>query len=143
MREKIAADIVSALEDSKHNPLEKNRINLVVREPVVIADLSRTAMPLIFVESANETREDISSTSREGLIRFNLNLYLQGDARDSVRNDLIRIVEDSLAKDPQRGGFAADTSVVEIELITLGEAAPYASVRIVVECRYCYTRKSL
>jgi hypothetical protein len=144
LRELIAKNIESVLNTSKDQNLSNYRINKVVRDPVVIEDLSRTSLPLIFVESADETREDISmggsAVTRQGTIEFNLNLYLQGESRDTQRNGLIQTVEDVLELDRTRGGNALDTQVTQVELIDIGEAAPYASIRIVVECTYCYTR---
>lgn len=147
LREQIAANIEQTLKDTKNDPFANNRLNKVVREPVVIEDLGRTSLPLVFVESSNEEREDISmggsNITRQGSIEFNLNLYLQGHARDTQRNEIIALIETALDKDRTRGGLALDTQIIEIELLEIGESAPYASVRIVVLCEYIYKRGKL
>ena len=147
LRELIAANIESTLNDTKDDQQSVDRLRKVVREPVVIEDLSRTSLPLVFVESANEEREDITmgmgNVTRQGTIEFYLNLYLQGHTRDTQRNNLIALLEEALDKDRTRGGNAMDTQVTQIELLEVGESAPYASVRIIVVCEYCYKRGKL
>jgi len=143
LREKIAVDIVSALENNTIDSTRSLQIKKVTREPVIIEDLAATAMPLVFVESANETREPMAmGGQRMGTIEFVLHLYVKGSTRDSDRNVLLEIIESALTVDTKRNGNALDTQVTDVELITNGESAPYASLAVTVECSYCYFRGS-
>lgn len=146
IRERIASNIVDVLKSTSVDNTRKFTIRKVVREPVVIEDLAATSMPLVFVQSANETREDQtmggSAITRFGSIEFILHCYVQGNTRDSDRNELVEIIDTALEEDRTRGGYALDTEVTNIDLITNGESAPYASLAITVRCDYCHTRGS-
>ena len=146
LREKIAENLAETLSNTKDSAESKYRLSKVVRDPVIIEDLAKTSLPLVFIESADEIREDISmggrSVTRQGTIEFYLHLYVKGETRDTQRNGLIQTIEDAVDTDRTRGGNALDTQVTEIELIETGESAPYASIRMIVECTYCYTRGS-
>jgi hypothetical protein len=137
-RELIAADIVDTLSNNTVDATKSITIKKVTREPVIIEDLAVTALPLVFVESANETREDFTNSARLGTIEFLLHLYIKGNTRDSDRNSILDTIEQALTADITRNGQAFDTQVVDIDLINSGEAAPYASLAVTVEVRYCY-----
>lgn len=145
VRELIAADLVDALVgtvDNSFNTVFKK----VTRDPVVIEELARTSMPLAFVQTSNETREDISmggtAVTRQGVISYNINLYVEGNSGDKRRNELIQSLEDALDADRTRGGNALWGQITEINNIDILESAPYSSVQIVYEVEYCYTRSS-
>ncbi len=140
-REKIAANIVSTLETTTADDTRPLTIRKVVREPVVVEDLAVTAMPLVFVESADEERDtNAMGGSQISTIEFILHLYIKGNTRDTDRNVLLEIVDTALTTDTTRGGNALDTNITDISLISSGESAPYASLAVTVECMYCYTR---
>lgn len=137
-RELIAADIQETLEATRQSSTATVRLGRITRDPIVIDELSRESFPCVFVESANEQREDISIGSRQGTIEYQLNLHVHGDTRDSQRNALIELIEQALSTDITRGGAAYDTQLSSIEIIESGEAKPYASIRLTFVIRYCY-----
>ncbi len=143
-REKIAVNIVDTLKQTITDDTRPFTIKKVVREPVIINDLAATSMPLVFVQSANETREDTtmggSAITRMGTIDFVLHIYIKSGSRDTDRNTLLEIIDTALEADRTRGSNALDTQVIDIALITTGESAPYASLAITVQCEYCFTK---
>lgn len=144
IREKIAGDIVDSIKVNSIDPTRSFTIKSVTREPVVIEDLAATQIPLVFVESADETREDISmggsAITRMGTIQFILHLYVTGSTRDSNRNTLLEIIDSALEADRTRNGNALDTQIIKVALIQSGEAKPYASLEVTVECTYQHIR---
>jgi hypothetical protein len=140
IRESIAVNIVDTLTSTRNNSVSSATIKKVTREPVVISDLAVTSMPLVFVQSANELRSDISTTTRSGVIEFIVHVYITGNSRDSERNEILEIIDTAISADPTRGGVAMDSYITVIRQITSGEAAPYASMAITIECEYCYTK---
>lgn len=144
LREQIARNIVDTLKTTMVDDTKPLTLRKVVRQPVIIEDLAATAMPLVFVQSANEVREDISmggsAITRQGTIEFVLHLYVKSSTRDEDRNTLLDIIDSALEEDRTRGGVALDTQVINVELIEFGESAPYASLAVTVECSYCFKK---
>ena len=143
IRENIAENIYTTLRDYDYFDAP-TKFKRIVREPVIIQDLSRKSLPLVFIESANETREDISmgggSITREGTIEFVFYIWVQSDTPDKERNACIEVLEEALDVDRTRGGYALDTMITDIEVIETGEAGPYASMAVTAQVNYCYTR---
>jgi len=135
-REDIANDIVKALKN-----ITSPRLGLVTREPIVIEEISRQAIPAVYVESADEEREQLTAgTARLGRISYNLDILVKSDMRDSDRNKLIEAIEEKLEEDVRRDSKALDGEVVIVEVIDPGEAVPYATMRIVYLVTYRYER---
>ena len=135
-REDIANDIVKALKN-----ITSPRLGLVTREPIIIEEISRQAIPAVFVESADEEREQLTmGKSRLGRISYNLDILVKSDMRDSDRNKLIEAIEEKLEEDVKRDSKALDGEVVVVEVIDPGEAVPYATMRIVYLVTYRYQR---
>lgn len=135
-REDIANDIVKALK-----AITSPRLGMVTREPIVISEISRQAIPAVFVESADEEREQLTNGSaRLGRISYNLDILVSSDMRDTDRNRLVEAVEEKLEEDVRRGGLALDGEVTIVEVIDPGEAVPYATMRIVYLVTYRYER---
>ncbi len=142
-REDIAQNIYTTLRDYDNYDAPA-KFKRVVRQPVRVEDLSRQSLPLVFIESSNEEREDIAmggaSITREGTVEFVMHIWVQSDATDTTRNACIEVLEEALDADRTRGGNALDTQITLIELIETGEAGPYASIAVTVRCNYCYKR---
>lgn len=135
-REEIAKNIVMTLAGMS-NP----RLGRVTREPIIVAELSRQALPAVYVESADETREQLTMGSgRLGTINYNLDILVSSDSRDEDRNRLVEGIEEALEVDVRRGGNALDGEVTVVEVIDPGEAVPYATMRVVYQVRYRYER---
>ena len=135
-REDIAVDIVKALK-----AITSPRLGMVTREPIVISEISRQAIPAVYVESADEEREQLTSgNARLGRISYNLDILVASDMRDTDRNKLVEAIEEKLEADVRRGGLALDGEVTIVEVIDPGEAVPYATMRIVYLVTYRYER---
>lgn len=135
-REDIAVNIVQTL-----LAMTAVRLGKVTREPIIIAELSRQALPAVFVESADEQREQLTAGSgRLGTINYNLDILVAGDTRDSDRNHIVEAIEEALETDVRRGGNALDGEVITVEVIDPGEAVPYATMRLVYQVTYRYER---
>ena len=91
-RNDIVADIVTQLKT-----IVSPRLGRVVREPIVIEELSRQALPAIYVESADETREDRGmGGGKLSTMTVVLNTLIASDTRDEDRNTLIEAIEEKL-----------------------------------------------
>lgn len=135
-REDIANDIVKALKN-----INSPRLGMVTREPIVIEEISRQAIPAVFVESADEEREQLTNgNGRLGRISYNLDIVVKSDMRDTDRNALVEAIEEKLEADVRRDGNALDGEVVVVEVIDPGEAVPYATMRVVYLVTYRYER---
>jgi hypothetical protein len=135
-REDIAEDIVRTLKQ-----ITSPRLGMVTREPIVISEISRQAIPAVYVESADEEREQLTTGSaRLGRISYNLDILVSSDMRDTDRNRLVEAIEEELEKDVRRNSLALDGEVTIVEVIDPGEAVPYATMRIVYLVTYRYER---
>ena len=115
-------------------------VNHVSREKFDIQKLAITQFPAILVVTANEDREDISTTERQGLIQYQLRCYVQGNEIDTLRNEIVERVEETLEVSRDRDITLAGTNIhnvtthiVGIEVIDrempLGEAVVNVNVQ--------------
>ena len=141
-RENIASDIITKL-DAVTSPIEFKKIT---REPFEVEELSDAQFPALFVQSGDETREvssigDTGSGSYRGTIDFLIVAFGKGTTSniDTVRNQIIEVVEETLDNDITRNGNALNTEMVEITTDE-GEFQPYGAVRMVIRVLYQFTR---
>lgn len=138
-RESIAANIVTTLD-------AVSQIKYVTREPFDFQKLSNAQFPAILVQTATETRDDItiggSDITREGTIDYLLVGYTKGVTIDAARNQLIEYIEEALDADRTRGGYALDTQVVSVETDE-GSIDPIGGVLVTVRVLYNFTRGSV
>lgn len=137
IREQILQDVVAAI---KSNGLVN--IPTVTREPADLNKLARTAFPCVQVESSNEVRNDITqgNTTRLAQLEIFMNVWITGSNQDTRRNEIVEYLEQIMDEDRTRGGLALDTELTRVEYRELGESAPYASMRLVWNIDYIYTR---
>jgi hypothetical protein len=140
-RELIAQNLVDTLKNQT-----TYKFGLITREPQAdIEGLAKTSFPCVIIESASETREDITqgnrSITRSSDCDYSIRVYVAAGRKqlDTLRNELIEAVEDLLDEDRTRGGVAYDTELVSVETDEIVDQ-PYASMRLVVRVRYHYTR---
>jgi len=114
-REDIAGDIITKL-DAVSSPIEFKK---VTREPFDVEELSDAQFPAVYVQSGDETREPstmgaVGVGKREGTIDFLVVGYVKGTTSniDTLRNQLIEVVEETLDNDITRNGNALDTQIV-------------------------------
>ena len=141
-REDIASDIVTKL-DAVSSPIEFKKIT---REPFDPEELSNAQFPACYVQTGDETREvstlgDVGTGKRQGTIDFIIVGFVKGTTSniDTLRNQLIEVVEETLDDDISRAGNALNTQIVEAGTDE-GVIFPYGGVRIVVRVDYQFTR---
>ena len=143
-RENIASDIISKL-DAVTSPIEFKKIT---REPFEVEELSDAQFPAMFVQSGDETREVASmgasgSGSYRGTIDFLIVAFGKGTTTniDTVRNQIIEVIEETLDNDITRNGNALDTQIIEASTDE-GTIYPYGGVRVTVRVIYEFIRGS-
>ena len=139
VRESIASNIVTTL-TSMSSPVSAS---YVTREPFEFNELSNAQFPAILVQSATETRGDITigdtAITREATITYEVIGYVKSTTIDTARNNLIEAIEEALDADRTRGGNALDTQVVNIETDE-GAIAPVGGVIVTVNVMYNFVR---
>lgn len=139
VRESVASDIVTTLQAATTPVTPK----YVTREPFEFNELSNAQFPAILVQTASETREDVTigddAIRREGVITYDLVGYVKSTTIDSARNQLIETIEEALDVDRTRGGDALDTQIVSIETDE-GAIAPVGGIIVTVNVMYNFVR---
>ena len=137
-REDIASNIITVL-TAISSPITLKKIT---RQPFEPRDLSQQQFPCAWVESAEETREDISTNdgTRQGTVDFVIMGFVQGVESniDTARNQLITAIETALDLDRTRDSNALDTEVISIETDE-GTIFPLGGIRMVARCIYTFT----
>ena len=102
----------------------------------------------MFIQSGDETREvssigDTGAGSYRGTIDFLIVAFGKGTNSniDTVRNQIIEVVEETLDNDITRNGNAIDTQIIEASTDE-GTIYPYGGVRITARVIYEFTRGS-
>lgn len=90
-REDIAKNIVEQLENMT-NPAP-GKVSRVFFD---VSKLAITQFPAILVVTSNEIREDISTDLRQGTIQYELRCYVRGTEIDTLRNEIVERVEETL-----------------------------------------------
>jgi len=141
-RESIAGDIITKL-DAVSSPIE---LKLIKREPFEPEELSNAQFPSAYVQTGDETREmlslgDVGTGKRQGTIDFLIVGFVKGTTAniDTLRNQLIEVIEETLDADITRNGNALNTQVIEANTDE-GVLFPYGGVRIVVRVLYEFVR---
>lgn len=139
IRESVAADIVTTLQAATTPVTPK----YVTREPFDFNELSNAQFPAILLQTANETREDVTigddAIRREGVITYQLIGYVKSSTVDTARNQLIETIEEALDTDRTRNGNALDTQVVAIETDE-GAITPVGGIIVTVNVMYNFVR---
>ena len=141
-RESIAGDIITKL-DAVSSPIE---LKLIKREPFQPEELSNAQFPSAYVQTGDETREmlslgDVGTGKRQGTIDFLIVGFVKGTTAniDTLRNQLIEVIEETLDADITRNGNALNTQVIEANTDE-GVLFPYGGIRIVVRVMYEFVR---
>jgi len=141
-RESIAGDIITKL-DAVSSPIE---LKLIKREPFEPEELSNAQFPSAYVQTGDETREmlslgDVGTGKRQGTIDFLIVGFVKGTTSniDTLRNQLIEVIEETLDADITRNGNALNTQVIEANTDE-GVLFPYGGIRIVVRVLYEFVR---
>lgn len=133
-RENIVAKVYSLLKAQKSVKLGK-----VARDPIVPEELPKTGFPAVYIETTDEDIEDIALGGlREAAMLCNVVLFVSGANRDKQRNVAVSAIENTLMADRTLDGNCRDIALTRVETISIGEASPYASFRLVFTVKYCY-----
>lgn len=139
VRESVASDIVTTLQAAT-TPITPK---YVTREPFDFNELSNAQFPAILLQTANETREDVTigddQVRREGVITYQLVGYVKSSTIDTARNQLIETIEEALDVDRTRNGVALDTQIISIETDE-GAITPVGGIIVTVEVMYNFVR---
>ena len=139
IREDVASDIVTTLQAATTPVTPK----YVTREPFEFSELSNAQYPAILVQTAGETRADITigddQITREGTITYDIIGYVKSSTIDSARNELLETIEEALDADRTRNGVALDTQIVAVDT-DQGAIAPVGGIIVTVQVMYNFVR---
>jgi len=134
-REDIVSHLVKLLK-----AMNSPKLGKVVRDPIVVDELPKTAFPAVYVETTNEDIEDLTMQKfRRGVIDVEVVVIVGGKSRDTQRNVVVEGIEKALMADRTVGNNAKDISLARVEAVAVGESAPYASLRMVFNVEHHYT----
>lgn len=139
-REDIAINIVDQLQNMT-NP----QPGLVDREVFDVQELAITQFPAILVITSNEIRDDISVGERQGQIQYQLRCYVRGTQIDTLRNELVERIEETLELSRDRDITISNqnihnvtTQISTVEVID--RTAPLGEVVVNVDVTYRYRK---
>jgi hypothetical protein len=138
IREDIAANIVTVLTNIS-SPITLKK---VTRDPFDYERLSNAQFPSAWVQSGEETREDISSgvaIRRQGTITYRIIGFVKGGSLDALRNEMIEAIEEALDLDRTRGSNALSTQVTSVGTDE-GALEPIGGITMDVVVRYVYSK---
>jgi|TARA_B100000424_G_scaffold267246_2_gene259713 hypothetical protein len=139
-RENIAINLKKQLENMT-DPAPGS----VSREFFDLQKLAITQFPAILITTSDESREDISTDLREATIRFNLRCYVRGTQIDTLRNEIVERIEETLEVSRDRDITVAaanihnvTTRVVGVEVVE--RELPLGEVVVQVDVTYRYKK---
>ena len=138
IRESIATNLVTTLA----NMVSPITLKKVTRDPFDYERLSNAQFPAAWVQSGEESREDISAgvaIRRMGLITYRIVGFVKGLSLDTARNEMIEAIEEVLDTDRTRGGFALDTQVLSVSTDE-GFIEPIGGISMDVAIKYVYSK---
>jgi hypothetical protein len=139
-RENIAINLQKQLEN-----MTDPAVGSVSRVFFDVQKLAITQFPAILIITGDESREDITTDERLGTITYNLRCYVRGNEIDTLRNEIVERIEETLEVSRDRNiTLSADnihsvtTRVIAIEVVE--RELPLGEVVITVEVRYRYKK---
>jgi len=139
IREDIAKNIVDVLTD-----MVDPKPVLVTREFFEVEKLAITQFPAIYVQTLNESRQDLTmkTNRRQGVLTIQLMVFVRGVELDRIRNDIIERIEETLDTDRRRdtGNTTMHSEVAAIRIIP--RLAPLSELEIDVLVKYTYLKGS-
>jgi len=142
---------MSAREDIAKN-IENQLKNMTNPAPGVVSrvffdvqKLAITQFPAILIVTANETKTDIAMNLRESVISYQLRCYVRGTEVDTLRNNLVEEIEETLEKSRDRDiTSSADnihsvtTQITNIDVVE--RELPLGEVVVTCEVTYRYKK---
>ena len=109
-REDIANNIVEQLENMS-NPAP----GLVSRVFFDVQKLAITQFPAVLVVSTAETKTDVSTDLRQGSLTIECRCYVRGTQIDTLRNEMIERIEETLEVSRDRDITLANTRIHNVK----------------------------
>lgn len=138
VRKDIINDVVAKLKTIK-----TPRIGKVSEKPGDFTRLARTAYPLIQVNVASETKEDIAMEWRLATLEIDIIVHLEGKSKtekvEEQLSEIVEAIEEKLEADRKRGNKAQITEVLDIGDIQVSDY-PTVNQTIRVGVQYTYAR---
>jgi hypothetical protein len=110
-----------------------------------VQKLAITQFPAILIVTANESREDFGMDLRRGTISYELRGYVRGTEVDTLRNNLVEEIEETLEKSRNRDISLLDsnihsvtTHITNIEVVE--RELPLGEVVVTCEVTYSYKK---
>ena len=133
-REDIAKNLLEQLQNmTDPAPGKVSRVDFEVTK------LAITQFPAILMVTGNEVRSDISMGLRESTLQYEMRCYVRGTQIDTLRNEIVERIEETLEVSRDRDIALADTNihnvttrVVNVEVVErelpLGEVIVFCDV---------------
>ena len=139
-RENITKNIVDQLEN-----MTDPSVAHVSRDKFDVQKLAITQFPAILMVTGNEVRSDISMGLRESTLQYEMRCYVRGTQIDSLRNEVIEGISETLEKSRDRDITLAQanihnvkTTISNIEVID--RELPLGEVIVTVNVIYTYKK---
>lgn len=139
-RENIAKNIVAQLENmTDPAPGKVSRVFFDIQK------LAITQFPAILVVTSNEVREDISVGERQGTIQYQLRCYVRGTELDTLRNEIVERIEETLEISRNRDITLAATNIHSVttnisNVEVIEREPPLGEVVVNVDVTYRYKK---
>ena len=139
-RENIAKNLVDQLEN-----MTAPGVNHVSREKFDVQKLAITQFPAILVVTQNEDREDLATDLRQGSITYQLRCYVRGTQIDTLRNEVVERIEETLEVSRDRDITLADTNIHNVttritNIEVVERELPLGEVIVSVNVIYTYKK---
>jgi len=139
-RENIALNIVNQLQN-----MTDPAPGFVSKVFFDVQKLAITQFPAILVVTSNEVRDDISTDLRQGTIQYQLRCYVRGTEIDTLRNEIVERIEETLEVSRDRditlnknNIHNVTTNISNIEVIE--RELPLGEVVVNVDVTYRYKK---
>ena len=139
-RENIAINIKNQLENMT-DPAP-GLVSRIFFDPSKIAI---TQFPAVLITTADETREDFTMGESQGTIRYNLRCYVRGTQIDTLRNEIVERIEETLEVSRNRDLTLAATNIHNVTTQVAGievveRELPLGEVVVQVDVTYRYKK---
>ena len=139
-RENIAKNLVDQLEN-----MTDPGVNHVSREKFDVQKLAITQFPAILVVTQNEDREDLATDLRQGSITYQLRCYVRGTQIDTLRNEVVERIEETLEVSRDWDITLADTNIHNVttritNIEVVERELPLGEVIVSVNVIYTYKK---
>lgn len=139
-RENITKNIVEQLEN-----MTDPGVAHVARDKFDAEKLAITQFPAILVVTQNEDREDIATDLRQSNLAIQLRCYVRGTQVDTLRNELVENISETLEKSRDRDLTLAATNIHNVStrisnVEVVDRETPLGEVIVTATVTYTYKK---